>query len=689
MKEKRGALKKFYDVKPRAQKKKVSAKTKSSDDFAFVRSEHGFWHGVPVPKPKKRKDHSKFMKFFFCVALVFSLSMIVVGRAYTVSAEVEINAYKAKEHLENGLNLLQKNNYEGAIIEAESAKKYLLDTKINIQSWGQDSNYLKLISPKSKYVEIEKMIGAIDVLLGSSKILDGMIGFYSDLFSSKNISSGEEINLPLGLDRIEASLDSVKNELSVLNNALGIIGEEEIILSRDEIMRFQKIIGDMESSVSKVKYSIIPILKWFSGETSDRRVMILFQNNAEIRGSGGFIGSYAIANFEKNTLKNIDFQTNIYKLDKQAEGKVNIDAPEEYKLLAGGKLYLRDSNYAVDGPESFEAVRKIYEMESGQRVDGIIALDTTLITGILEIIGPIYLEKYQLEVGKDNFLKDIQYEVERDYFVRDGGKEENEPKKILADMMPTFINKTFSALRQSDKRQKIITLISNSVSEKHILLNSSDAQIQDKINQLNYGANVRSNNEYDYIYVHSTNIGGGKSSLNIAESITDNIYIDDFGKIEHSINQTRKHNGTGEWPDHDNINLVRFLLPTEANILQFNPLSGNFVPHMNKKYDKGIIYKMGTEAGRKKISFWMNTSPGESSQVNINYSSPAGLSESDGNLNYYLLIQKEPGTPNYLYHLNILTSERFNIKNVNSKKALSLDILLDSDKLVKIQLEKK
>ncbi|OQB05719.1 MAG: hypothetical protein BWY19_00852 [bacterium ADurb.Bin212] len=682
-------MKKFHDVKPRVIKRKNSLDDKPIAHDGSIKEEHGFWHGTPKRKKKVVKDYSRIIKFFVYSLVFISFVLILVGRAYTVSAELEVNAYKAKEHLQDSLQYLHENNYNKAISEAQSAKAYLIDTKINIQSWGQDSSYLKMISTKSKYVEIEKMIDATNVLLNSSETLDDIINTYSETFSSANVVSKEQINLSLNLDKLEKSLTSVKKELNILHGALGVMGSEGIIFSADEANGLQKTIKNVETSLTSVESNILPVVKWFSGYESEKRIMIIFQNNSEIRGSGGFIGSYAIAHFVNNVLKNIDFQTNIYKLDKEAQGKIDITAPEEYALLAGGKLYLRDSNYAIDGPESFEAVRKIYQMESGQAVDGVIAIDTTPIIKLLEIVGPIFLDEYKMEVRSDNFLKDIQYEVERDYFLRDGGKEQNEPKKILADMMPIFINKTFSALKDGEKKQAIVDTISRSVLEKHILLNSSDAQTQEKINVLNYGANVRPNGDYDYLYSHSTNIGGGKSSLNINEKVTDNIFIEDFGKVKHSLNIIRDHNGTGEWPDHDNINLLRYLLPADAEIIDFDAVSGDFYPHMNKKYNKKNLYKEEIEAQKKKISFWINTSPGNSSSVVIGHYSSKGLVESGGKIYYYLLIQKQPGTPNYEYNLDITTSDKFKIKNLGTKESLSIKLSLNSDKLVKVELEER
>ena len=46
------------------------------------------------------------------------------------------------------------------------------------------------------------------------------------------------------------------------------------------------------------------------------KYLILFQNNTELRPSGGFIGSFAEADFKKGAIQNYSFETNIYKRDK-------------------------------------------------------------------------------------------------------------------------------------------------------------------------------------------------------------------------------------------------------------------------------------------------------------------------------------------------------------------------------------
>ena len=78
----------------------------------------------------------------------------------------------------------------------------------------------------------------------------------------------------------------------------------------------------------------------------DGKFLILFQNNAEIRSSGGFIGSFAVAEVQNFELKNLEFNTNIQALDKSFTDKNYVDPQEPLKKFLAGKSWaLRDSNY--------------------------------------------------------------------------------------------------------------------------------------------------------------------------------------------------------------------------------------------------------------------------------------------------------------------------------------------------------
>ncbi|MEA3304178.1 MAG: DUF4012 domain-containing protein [Patescibacteria group bacterium] len=94
------------------------------------------------------------------------------------------------------------------------------------------------------------------------------------------------------------------------------------------------------------------------GEKDLQRYLFVFQNSAEIRPTGGFIGSLMLLDF----LDGVYTQTpiDVYKLDGQLTEKIPI--PYGLQKVAEN-FYLRDSNYWPDFPQSAEQISWFLEKE--------------------------------------------------------------------------------------------------------------------------------------------------------------------------------------------------------------------------------------------------------------------------------------------------------------------------------------
>ncbi|MBI3261355.1 DUF4012 domain-containing protein, partial [Candidatus Berkelbacteria bacterium] len=147
------------------------------------------------------------------------------------------------------------------------------------------------------------------------------------------------------------------------------------------------------------------------GKPEPRSYLILFQNNAELRPSGGFLGSFATATFSQGRLDKVEVNTNIYKLDK-AFAKVSTVTPPRVlaETLHIKSLTLRDSNFALDPPKAADDVAAFYQAETGGRVDGVLAIDTTLVTDLLKVIGPIEMPAYEAKSDAQNFTTTLAHE---------------------------------------------------------------------------------------------------------------------------------------------------------------------------------------------------------------------------------------------------------------------------------------
>ncbi|MFZ2970607.1 MAG: DUF4012 domain-containing protein, partial [Minisyncoccia bacterium] len=188
------------------------------------------------------------------------------------------------------------------------------------------------------------------------------------------------------------------------------------------------------SSLENIDQDMPNILKILGSSGKPQKYLLLFQNNSEIRATGGFVGSFGILDVENGKITNM-FIDGIFNPDGQLKEKIVPPMPIQ-KISANWSMH--DANWFADFPTSAKKTALFYEKTGGATVDGVIAITSDVIKNLLDITGPIDMPEYGSTVDKDNFLPLIQLQVEELY-----DKEENKPKQFLADLAPKIIEKLF------------------------------------------------------------------------------------------------------------------------------------------------------------------------------------------------------------------------------------------------------
>lgn len=620
----------------------------------------------------------KYQTAVISVTLVYSLAFTLI-RGADAKDNIESLSQEAQNNIVQTFDYIDKGDLASALKSVGHAQESITKLKILLQSWGQDVQYLGLVPENhSRLVAYEGLMdGAYTILNTFSSLKSGLTESLSkdaavansDIDILPSIDLGKfQVVMSETIDKIEDSLTLSKATLQRSRNNLPTNLQEQCdkaIVSVDKTL----------TAISSTKILIDQGLPWLSGSNNQsRNILILFQNNAELRASGGFLGSFALVKLKDGKISDLNFETNIYKLDTAYSQKMNLAPPPELAYSTVGWA-MRDANFAIDFPESMAKVKEFFTAETGEKVDGVVALDTTLFLDLLKVVGPIDMPDYQKTITADNFLSDVQYEVEKGYFERSGGKEENEPKKILADMMPKFLNKLITAGKDEDKMPEILAMLGKGLSEKHLLFNVSDPELQSVLAKMGYAGQV-DHELSDYLFIHNTNIQGKKSSLNVSETVKHHIEIYSGGKIDSSLEIIRQHNGSGVWPDGTNINLIRILLPEGSKVASFEPKAGNFWPNFDQKNAISGNFYTGEEAGKTKISFWQNTKPGESSDSILEYAPNYSVDTQGDNFTYHLTVQKEPGVLGDNYELELTYPAGFRPINVKNYDAINHKILI-------------
>lgn len=140
---------------------------------------------------------------------------------------------------------------------------------------------------------------------------------------------------------------------------------------------------------------LVDLLPTFLGGEGQRRYLLALQNPAEVRGTGGLIGFYAVVTAEggKFSLSRPD----PFEVLDQVEGRRTTEpvaAPGEFtaryaQTNAAG--FLANTNVDPDLPTVAPILLDLYRQRTGQTLDGVIAIDPLGLEAILREVGPVDL----------------------------------------------------------------------------------------------------------------------------------------------------------------------------------------------------------------------------------------------------------------------------------------------------------
>lgn len=649
----------------------------------------------------KRTLYSFAVVSSFIFLVVFGIGFIKKGMEVKqsvlgISQTAYANLSKAKDEI-------LKNNFKDSSFQFQEAYANFENISNEVSSLGnifvESSQFLPYISKLSsgKYLaEAGKNISQIGILSGEiMKVLErienplntseGDSTSFLKIFQDTSKNSEEILNL----------LEKTEKDLKKVN--IDDIPEEQ----RTKFVELKDKLPEMKNFI-KGFLDNSQIFMDILGGNGPRKYLFLFQNNQEMRATGGFIGSYGVLDIFNGRINKF-FIDGIFNPDGQLREKVIPPTPIQ-KISAAWSLH--DSNWFPDFPVSAEKAIWFYEKTGGPTVDGIITMTPDVMQKLLEISGPIDMKEYGVIIDKDNFVEKIQNEVEVEY-----DKELNQPKKILADLAPKILDAIFNSKKLSTVI-KTLDILMESLEEKQILLYSRNYEIEKKIIEEGWSGQIISTDK-DYLSVINSNINGYKTDGVIDEIIEHSVEIQEDGSITDSVIITRKHTGGDkdyEWLNKVNANYMRVYVPKGSILLSaegqtreintppldYKSLKFKHDPQVEAEEESmEIDEKSGTriyeDADKTVFANWVYVSPKEEVKIKYKYLLPFKISmnESDKPADTYsLLVQKQSGSLGSKLISKIFYPERFDLiwrypENLdNDSEKLELEINLRKDRFI-------
>jgi UDP-GlcNAc:undecaprenyl-phosphate GlcNAc-1-phosphate transferase len=353
--------------------------------------------------------------------------------------------------------------------------------------------------------------------------------------SSDLVSSGAELARTVDPDRLrvaggQVALDEVRRAAPVLARAADTLREgarqvrgarqpylvpplSRAIERLDARLRTATVTADRASDAAR----LVPVIM---GGQGTRRYFLAIQNNAELRGTGGFIGNFGELTAVDGRLRLERFGRFDELRDASPLASRNLDVPEEFdrrdELRAEGVVGWGHINRSPDFPTAARLMADLYPRSGGRRVDGVIAVDPQGLAALLELTGPVTVASWPEPISASNVVRITL----RDQYVRFEGSGAPDARAQREDFLGDVSEATWRAFVTDDlgPPERIVQATSRAVRQRHMQLFLTRPQENDLLEEL--GASGRTPPlEGDSLLVLNHNGAGNKTDSFLSRRI--------------------------------------------------------------------------------------------------------------------------------------------------------------------------
>jgi hypothetical protein len=244
------------------------------------------------------------------------------------------------------------------------------------------------------------------------------------------------------------------------------------------------------------------------GADGPRTYLMVFQTNAEARGTGGLLGGFGVLRFDngKPTIDDVTPNTEL------AKATADVDLGPEFNELYGqSRPYsdFRNSNQSAHFPYAAQIWRSMWERQTNVNVDGVIALDPVALSYILGAIGSVKAPDGQV-VTKDNV---IELTMSTAYIKF---PEDQEARKEYLQGIAVAVAKKMTGEVKSPG--KLLDALGQAVSERRIMMWSAFPAEQEVLAETALG-HVIPDDDAPFAQVIINNLGGNKMDYYLKREI--------------------------------------------------------------------------------------------------------------------------------------------------------------------------
>lgn len=412
---------------------------------------------APVGRPRKRRVWLWVVLSIILVLLVAGVIAGVLAMQFISEAKV---ARSALERAKTGITALnsQLGSEDQTKLQATAA-----DITANVKLAAETvDGPLWDIAARVPFVgqnvdAVQRVTRAVDVLV--LRALPPGMQFMSTADLDKLTVEGGGINLE-PFRQVQGSIPEIASAFADAQALVAPIDRASLLPEVGEpIADILDVIGDAAPALA-VAEKYLPTLLNIAGSGGTRTYLLIFQNNAEIRATGGNPASSMIVTMTDGKLGYADQATSATFYEAGTQGNEYISLPAETTGLYLPTLtrHNQDYNFTPDFPTTAQLFQAIFADTTGQSFDGVISIDPVVLSHMLAVAGPVTLNTGE-QLNAENAVKVLlsdSYEIYPDGATSDAFFTDT-AKRVFDHLTAASWDplKMLDALEQSAEEQRV------------------------------------------------------------------------------------------------------------------------------------------------------------------------------------------------------------------------------------------
>ncbi|MBR5181051.1 MAG: DUF4012 domain-containing protein [Clostridiales bacterium] len=334
-------------------------------------------------------------------------------------------------------------------------------------------------------------------------------------------------------------------DTKIIRDYLNLVETVKPYINRvTEVLKTNKLLKDHPKQTAKISSKLdtamelldeyntyVPLIDVVLGDGSDKRFLIVAQNSAEMRSSGGLPSALGLVTIEDGIMHIGDFEpvfSYLSKFPKKYASYCNFTNAEKKLILDIWPGYGKKSTGATVNPHfprAAQLIAKCYKKEQKKDLDGVISMTPAIVGRLIGVTGTLKLSN-GVKLDEKYAVKYLQHDIYYQYFNKKALSDKKLYKaadkttnELFAEAAKKVISSVMSDLNLKNMR-KILEVIKKSGEDRVFMMWMANKDSEEVIKKLGLSGSLNYDKDQPEIGVFFNNKDPNKLGIHVDIKVT-------------------------------------------------------------------------------------------------------------------------------------------------------------------------